>query len=49
MMQDLGGKSPSVCMDFRAGRQKESFDVITLHLGENRMKDDNYFMYVSDE
>jgi len=36
-------------MDFRADRQKEPLDVIKLHLGENRMKDDDYFMYVSDE
>ena len=36
-------------MDFRADRQKDSLDVMKLHLGENRIKDDNYFMYVSDE
>lgn len=37
-----------MCMDFRADMQKESLDVIKLHLGENRIKD-NYFMYLSDE
>lgn len=36
-------------MDFRPVRQKESLDVINLHVGENGIKDDNYFMYVSDE